>query len=145
MPVTRNSSVTGTPLFEGVATNRYPLLVPVLRTLSTIQAVADVGAHGVGPPRLAKFVYPIVGYARLYVSSDVEIVRIDADADASFAEILARSRFGNAIAAMIRIIATTIRSSIKENPSCRFIEVRSSHIVCLHFDDRFELALADLS
>ena len=44
-------------------------------------------------------------------------------AEDSFALILARSRFGIAIAAMIRMIATTISNSINENPFCdRFIE-----------------------
>jgi hypothetical protein len=39
-------------------------------------------------------------------------------ADDSLAEILARSRFGMAMAAMIRIIATTISNSIREKPFC---------------------------
>src|SRR5579863_8142089 len=50
------------------------------------------------------------------------MVRTDATADDSFAAILARSRFGMAIAAMIRIIATTINSSIKEKPFCLRME-----------------------
>ena len=45
-------------------------------------------------------------------------VRTDATADDSLAAILARSRFGIAIAAMIRMIATTICSSISEKPFC---------------------------
>jgi len=46
------------------------------------------------------------------------IVRIDEIAEASFALIRERIRFGMAIAAMIKIIATTISSSISENPFC---------------------------
>jgi hypothetical protein len=42
-------------------------------------------------------------------------VRIDATADDSFAAIRARSKFGIAIAAMIRMIATTMSSSIRES------------------------------
>ena len=49
------------------------------------------------------------------------MVRIEPTAEASLAEILARIRFGMAIAAMIRMIATTIRSSISEKPFCFFI------------------------
>jgi hypothetical protein len=48
----------------------------------------------------------------------VLMVRIDDTADASFAAIRARSRFGMAIAAMIRMIATTINNSISEKPLC---------------------------
>jgi len=39
-------------------------------------------------------------------------------ADDSFADILARSRLGIAMAAMINMIATTISNSINENPVC---------------------------
>src|SRR3954462_5261277 len=46
------------------------------------------------------------------------MVRIEPTADASFAAIRERRRFGMAIAAMIRMIATTINSSISENPFC---------------------------
>jgi hypothetical protein len=48
--------------------------------------------------------------------SDVKTVRIDATAEASFALIRERNRFGIATAAMIRMIATTISNSINENP-----------------------------
>src|ERR1019366_4849603 len=47
-------------------------------------------------------------------------VRIVATADASLAAILERSKFGIAIAAMIRMIATTINNSINEKPFCLF-------------------------
>src|SRR5579872_1025786 len=45
----------------------------------------------------------------------------EAAADDSLAAILARNKFGMAIAAMMRMIATTISNSISENPVCRFI------------------------
>src|SRR5882757_2428468 len=44
------------------------------------------------------------------------MVRTDATAEASLAAILARSRLGMAMAAMMRIMATTINSSIREKP-----------------------------
>src|SRR5215470_13888136 len=46
------------------------------------------------------------------------MVRIDETADDSLAAMRARSKFGIAIAAMIRMIATTISSSISEKPLC---------------------------
>jgi len=57
-----------------------------------------------------------VGKALKYpVSADV-MARIAAAAEDSLAAILARSRLGMAIAAIIRIIATTINNSINEKP-----------------------------
>jgi hypothetical protein len=46
------------------------------------------------------------------------MLRSDATADASLAEIFDRNRLGMAIAARTRIMATTIRSSISEKPRC---------------------------
>src|SRR5436309_5836978 len=46
------------------------------------------------------------------------MVRSEATAEDSFAAILARSKFGMAMAAMIRMIATTINNSITEQPRC---------------------------
>src|SRR5580658_4499619 len=46
------------------------------------------------------------------------MVRIEATADDSLAAIRARSKFGIAIAAMIRMMATTISNSISEKPFC---------------------------
>src|SRR5579863_10314526 len=46
------------------------------------------------------------------------MVRTELAADASLADILARNKFGMAMAAMIRIIATTISSSIRVKPFC---------------------------
>src|SRR5438270_13868572 len=51
--------------------------------------------------------------------------RTEAAAEDSLAEILARSRFGMAIAAMIKMIATTISNSINEKPFCLRILVFS--------------------
>jgi hypothetical protein len=45
-------------------------------------------------------------------------VRSELTADASLAVIFERSRFGMEIDAMIRIIATTIKSSMSEKPFC---------------------------
>src|SRR5438445_12563353 len=46
--------------------------------------------------------------------------RNEPTAEASFAAIFERSKLGMAIAAMIKMIATTIKSSIKEKPFCLF-------------------------
>jgi hypothetical protein len=48
----------------------------------------------------------------------VLMVRIELTEDDSLAAIRARSKFGIAIAAMIRMIATTISNSINEKPFC---------------------------
>jgi hypothetical protein len=50
-------------------------------------------------------------------------VRREPTAEASFAAIRDRRRFGIAMAAMIRMIATTISNSIRENPFCFFIKL----------------------
>src|SRR6267143_2953282 len=46
--------------------------------------------------------------------------RNEPTAEASFAAIFERSKLGMAIAAMIKMIATTIKSSINEKPFCLF-------------------------
>ena len=48
--------------------------------------------------------------------SPVVMLRIDATAEDSLAAIRARNRFGMAMAAMIRMMATTINNSINEKP-----------------------------
>jgi len=48
------------------------------------------------------------------------MVRSEPTAEASFAAIRDRRRFGIAMAAMIRMIATTISNSIREKPFCCF-------------------------
>jgi hypothetical protein len=55
-------------------------------------------------------------------------------AEDSFAAIFARRRFGIAIAAMMRMIATTIRSSIRENPfASRRLAVRLAEFGSVEF------------
>jgi hypothetical protein len=51
------------------------------------------------------------------------MVRIEATADDSFAAMRARSKLGMAMAAMIRMIATTISNSISEKPFCLRISI----------------------
>src|SRR5271154_62997 len=51
------------------------------------------------------------------------MVRMEATAEDSFAAILARSKFGMAMAAIIRMIATTINNSIREKPLFLRIEI----------------------
>jgi hypothetical protein len=79
-------------------------------------AVSTLGVQGVAPPKVARVEYPFAGYAELYAISAVASERTEAEAEASLAAILARNKFGMAMAAMIRIIATTIRSSMSEKP-----------------------------
>src|ERR1700733_15167596 len=54
---------------------------------------------------------------------EVLMVRSEPTADASLAAIFERSKFGIAIAAIIKIMATTINSSINEKPFCCFLIV----------------------
>jgi hypothetical protein len=51
-------------------------------------------------------------------------VRKEATADASFAAIFERSRLGMAIAAMIKMIATTISNSMSEKPFCLLLRIQ---------------------
>src|SRR5579862_4048912 len=105
-----------------VARNTKPLLPPLPgvdadRTLSSRHAVLDEGVHGDAPPRDAMSgEKPTVGYAVEYVTSELLMALRDPTAEASFAAIRARNRLGIAMAAMIRIIATTISNSMSENP-----------------------------
>jgi hypothetical protein len=46
------------------------------------------------------------------------MVRMEATADASFALMRERKRFGIAIVARTKMITTTISNSISENPCC---------------------------
>src|SRR5262249_1793119 len=59
---------------------------------------------------------PKAPLVELYNSSPLPIVLIEAVADPSFAERRARKRLGIAIAAKMRIIATTISKLINEKP-----------------------------
>src|SRR5438270_5024165 len=78
-----------------------------------------------GPNAARVWGKPLLGYdvenSMLAVTSE----RTEAAAEDSLAAILARSRFGMAIAAMIKMIATTISSSINEKPFCLRILVLS--------------------
>src|SRR5207244_11347132 len=56
-----------------------------------------------------------------YVTSAVPIVRTEPAAEDSLAAIFERSKFGMAMAALIRMIATTIKSSIREKPFSFFM------------------------
>src|SRR5579885_3781327 len=92
-----------------------------------LDGVVQVGEDG---PRAAKFAaYPAAGYEVEYSMLAVTMVRMEAAAEDSLAAILARSRFGIAIAAMIKIIATTISNSINEKPFCLRISVFPSSSV----------------
>ena len=75
---------------------------------------------------------PTAGLEEELFTSQVLIVRIEPTAEASFAAIFDLIRFGIAIAAMIRMIATTIRSSISEKPAAFFPFVFPvSHLICI--------------
>src|ERR1041385_972228 len=67
------------------------------------------------------------------------MVRIEPTADGSFAAIRERSRLGIAIAAMIRMIATTISSSISEKPFCLRI---SGPLSCFLLEIEFLVVVA---
>src|SRR5260370_27751149 len=64
---------------------------------------------------------PFVGHCAEYCTFAVFNVRTEPTAEDSFAEMRALSRLGMAMAAMIRMIATTISNSIREKPLCFFI------------------------
>ena len=61
-------------------------------------------------------VKPSAGQAEANAISPVVRVRSEPTAEASFAAILDLIRFGIAMAAMIKMIATTISNSIREKP-----------------------------
>src|SRR5437588_11849152 len=71
------------------------------------------------------------------------MLRTEPTAEDSFALILARSRFGMAIAAMIRMIATTISNSINEKPFCLRIHFSSSRFLKPEFESVSNLGLGD--
>src|SRR5271169_30214 len=57
------------------------------------------------------------------VTCEVTMERTEPTAEASLAAMRARSRFGIAMAAIIKIMATTINNSISEKPFCFFFIV----------------------
>jgi hypothetical protein len=63
--------------------------------------------------------------------AEVLMVRIEPTADASLAAMRARSKFGIAMAAMINIIATTISSSISENPLLVFLLITTFLVLAI--------------
>src|SRR5947199_9191897 len=67
------------------------------------------------------------------------MVRSEATAEASFAAILERIRLGIAIAAMIRMIATTISNSINEKPFC-LLRILSNLLRQLHAEAQYLVA-----
>src|SRR5581483_10537457 len=83
----------------------------------------QLASAGPRAPRVAA--KPTPGYEVEYSMFAVTSVRTEAAAEDSLAAILARSRFGMAIAAMIKMIATTISNSINEKPFCLRILVLS--------------------
>jgi hypothetical protein len=97
----------------------YPLFVPPDSELSMKHPLLVEGTQAApaGPPKLASVaVKPTFEYAALYETSAELMLRNEPTADDSSADTRARIKFGTAIAAMIRMIATTISSSISENP-----------------------------
>ena len=107
-----------------VTLNVYPDLVPAASTLSNkhefveLAAPAPVQSTLPGPSNESDEAYPTVLYVALYAICAVLMDRTELTADASFAAMRERKRFGIAIAAMIKMIAITTRSSISEKPFC---------------------------
>src|SRR6476646_2515651 len=97
--------------------------MPLVSASSIIrQALVLVGFSHVLPwlPRFARLLeYPTSGKVLLYISSAVLIVFTEETAAASLARILPCTRFGIAIAAMIRMTITTTRISTSEKPASR--------------------------
>src|SRR5947209_15169234 len=100
----------------------HPSVPSSRQAFVTVPAPAQAPAPG---PRVAKSAYPAFGYVVEYVTSVVLMVRVVLAAAALLAEMRDRIRFGMAMAAMIRMIATTISSSISEKPFCLRIEISS--------------------
>ena len=71
------------------------------------------------------------------------MLRTEPTAEDSLAAILARSRFGMAIAAMIRMIATTISNSINEKPFCLRIRFFLFWFLKPEFESVSNLGLSD--
>jgi hypothetical protein len=95
-----------------------PFTFAVVRTGSIKHAcVADAVPHPpAGVPKAAKLGANPTPHVDCWVSCEVTIVRTEPTAEDSLAAMRARNRFGIAIAAMIKMIATTISNSISEKP-----------------------------
>jgi hypothetical protein len=81
----------------------------------SIKSAAVESALTAGP-RFDKAAGKPMLYVEEYVTVAVLIVLIEPTEDASFADILAPSRLGMAMAARIRMMATTTSNSMSENP-----------------------------
>src|SRR3974390_1930087 len=104
-----------------VYANVYPLLTPVDRTLSMMPVPPAQSVPVLSSVKLPETEKPTLGQPEAYVTSAVLIVRSEPTAEDSLAAIRDLSKFGIAIAAMIRMIATTISNSIREKPFCFFM------------------------
>ena len=93
-----------------------------------MQAVATEGVHGKAPPRLPSVPYP-TPYMEAYAISAVVMERTEVAADASFAASRDLTMLGIAMAAMIRMMATTISSSTREKPLSGLAEL--AHLSCV--------------
>ncbi len=97
------------------------------KTQSTRHAFVEVGVvqpvEALGPSAAMVEENPVSGNVDWYAAWAVFNVRIELTAEDSFAAMRARKRLGMAIAAMIKMIATTISSSINEKPRCFRISV----------------------
>src|SRR5271156_2478404 len=98
--------------------NVKPLLVPLVRTVSTNSALVQLIVVVPLLPMAASDGGKPLPYVELYEMEAVFMVRIEPTADASLAAMRERSKFGIAIAAMIKMIATTISNSMSEKPFC---------------------------
>src|ERR1700677_2429238 len=91
--------------------------MPLVKIGSIRQAAVTTGVtQAPGDPRAVREVAKPTPHVEEKVTCAVGIVRTEPTADASFAAMRARSKFGIAMAAMIKMIATTISNSISEKP-----------------------------
>ena len=72
------------------------------------------------------------------MTAEVLSVRTEPTAEASLAAMRARSKFGIAIAAMIKIIATTISNSISEKPFCFLV----TGYAFARYDNRYKILIS---
>src|SRR5208282_1030169 len=81
-----------------------------------ISALLQVAAAPAAPPSMGSVLAKPLLYVELYATCAVLTARIEPTAEASLAAMRERSRFGMAMAAMIKMMATTINNSISEKP-----------------------------
>src|ERR1700722_5352836 len=103
---------------------------------SRMQAVVEEAVQGIAPPKLVSAAPKPTPHVEEEDTSPVTMERTEPTAEASLAAMRARSKFGIAMAAMIKIIATTISNSINEKPFCFLFIVSpgslSSEICVIH-------------